>query len=212
MQSESFDREDKRSDELRRRIADYEFLILKELRPHCLLSVGSTQVYLSKVLQSAHEGDFVISRIQLLGKGRMGRSWESDKGGLYLSLTLVPNEQILGKITLMLAEAVLETLESDFSLKHCKIKSPNDVLCIDKKIAGVLADATIKGKSPIVYAGIGVNLNNGDGWNEELRNTATSYHAQKGQIISEDEFSLKLLKRIDDRYFKLSTGPKQSDR
>ncbi len=145
-----------------------------------------------------------MSRIQTRGRGRLGRAWNSEFGGLYLSITLIPKKvDALDQITVMLAKSVIETLEGDFQLQGCAIKFPNDVLCEGKKIAGVLADTSVKGVLSIVYAGIGVNLNNGENWDAEMKNLGTSYLQEKGRAISEDEFLLGLIGRIDVDYYNL---------
>jgi BirA family transcriptional regulator, biotin operon repressor / biotin---[acetyl-CoA-carboxylase] ligase len=183
-------------------IAAREFEILKHLRPYCLYEVGSTQDYLSKVLKSRSQGDFVIARVQTSGRGRSGNSWYSDIGGLYLSLTLVPaRSEILHKLTFALAESVVQALQ-EFGLGDCMIKAPNDVLCNRKKIAGVLADAELQ-QIPIVYCGIGVNLNNGDAWSADLISGATSYYRETRKKLSIEDFAMVLLKTIDANYSRL---------
>jgi len=191
-----------REEYLKDQILSQQYLVLKELRPHCLFSVTSTQDYLAKVIQSHHEGDFVVSRVQTRGKGRHGRSWDSEIGGLYVSIMFEPREIYLDKMILLLAESILKAFEL-FDLNGCETKPPNDVLCNGKKIAGVLVDASVEGHRTMACAGIGVNLNNGKDWDKELRAKATSYFHEKGKMISEDAYLLALLKRIDEGYSKL---------
>ncbi len=187
-----------------KKLAEKKFVVLDHLIPHCLLEVGSTQDYLSMVLQSERQGEFVVSRIQSSGKGRDGRIWVSDEGGLFLSITLTPRRsEVLDKIAPMISQSICTTFGKYYSLWNCKIKFPNDVLCDRKKIGGVLVDATIKGTRSITYVGIGVNLNNGDGWPGELQQIATSYLNQTFQTLSIDDFLVYLLKEIDNEYSEL---------
>jgi BirA family biotin operon repressor/biotin-[acetyl-CoA-carboxylase] ligase len=166
--------------------------------------VESTQDYLRKVLKSRKEGDLVVSEIQTSGRGREGRSWYSDFGGLYLSITFTPKRtDVVDKIQFMTTSAIKHTLEVDFRLPECAIKEPNDVICHGKKIAGVLVDAEIEGKTAIAYIGIGVDLNNGGNWNREMREIATSYFLETGRKIEVDDFILSLLRELDKKYEKI---------
>jgi BirA family biotin operon repressor/biotin-[acetyl-CoA-carboxylase] ligase len=195
----AFDNE--RAIKLREKLSKLGLLRLKKLRPVCLRSVDSTQDYLIKKLQSRSEGDFVISEIQTRGRGREGRNWLSDHGGLYLSLTLVPKTpNALDKIPLVATRAIIDTLEVDFHLRNCNFKAPNDVICHDKKIAGVLVDAEMKGIGSIAYVGIGVNLNNGKNWNNSMLKIATSYFLESGQKLDQDEFVIRLFWNFDRRF------------
>jgi BirA family transcriptional regulator, biotin operon repressor / biotin---[acetyl-CoA-carboxylase] ligase len=191
----------KREVSLRKRLSNLDLVRFKDLKPVCLTSVDSTQDYLIKKLQSNHEGDFVVSDIQTKGRGRDERIWHSDTGGLYLSLTLVPERvEIFDKIPFFVTSATMDTLEVDFHLGNCALKPPNDVICNDRKIAGALVDAEVKGKTAIAYTGIGIDLNNGDCWDETMTKIATSYFLETGRKVDLDEFIVKLFQHLDKRY------------
>ena len=188
-------------------LAKFQFVRLKELNPVCLSSVDSTQDYLIKELSSKHEGDFVVSDIQTSGRGREGRSWYSDIGGLYFSITLAPNKiEVLDQIAPMVTRVIRDALENDFHLTQCSLKPLNDVICRGKKIAGVLVDAELNGISSRAYIGIGVDLNNGKNWTEEMKKIATSYFLETRTEICVDDFILSLLSRLDHEYFELMSG------
>ena len=179
---------------------------LTSLLPYCLKSADSTQDFLSAEIKSEREGDFVITEIQLQGRGREGRKWHSDLGGLYLSIMLRPElPPIVDRLSLMCANAVLETLVKDYGLTGCKIKEPNDVICNGKKISGILVDATIKSKATIACIGMGVNVNNGSEWSHEMATIATSYRRETGKSLDMDRFVVALLKRVDIEYAALSS-------
>lgn len=173
-------------------------------RPTCLYSVDSTQSYLALELEDKREGDFVVSDVQRRGRGREGRTWVSDDGGLYFSIMLSPKRpDIVDRITATAANVVKKTLDSDWGLEGCYVKNPNDVVYRGKKIAGVLVDAELRGVEAIAYLGIGVDLNNGESWGEPVREIATSYLLEKGTRINLDEFLLNILWRLDLEYDRL---------
>ncbi len=100
----------------------------------------------------------VFAEKQTEGKGRVGRKWESEKGGIYFSISLnltIPITEI-PKITLMSGLAVCKTLE----IYSAKIKWPNDVLINGKKVCGILSEFVGEELSTKVIIGIGINVKN----------------------------------------------------
>ena len=96
-----------------------------------------------------------IAEEQTKGRGRFGRSWLSEFGGLYFSITLpriLPIEDV-PKITLTTGLAVAKAL-------NAKVKWPNDVLYNGKKLCGILCELAGEVENPLVIVGIGVNVNN----------------------------------------------------
>jgi BirA family transcriptional regulator, biotin operon repressor / biotin---[acetyl-CoA-carboxylase] ligase len=194
-------RDSEREKGLRERLARLRFIRLVSLNPICLFSVNSTQDYLSKNIHGNHEGDFAVARLQTMGKGREGRGWISDDGGLYLSIFLVPNTSVfLDKLETTATLAIKETFEADFQLSGCYLKAPNDVLCRGKKIAGVLVDAEITGSYAKANLGIGIDLNNGRNWRDDFKQIATSYFLETGNMVSVDDFIVRFLFHLDGAY------------
>ncbi|ADC88900.1 biotin/acetyl-CoA-carboxylase ligase [Thermocrinis albus DSM 14484] len=119
-----------------------------------LEEVSSTQdVAKEKELPS---GCVVVANRQLSGRGRRGRRWFSQEGGLYFSLLLrtapIRDEQT---ITLVAAHAVCRFLQKEGV--HASIKWVNDVYVKGKKISGALAE---RSKDKLIL-GIGINVNQG---------------------------------------------------
>jgi BirA family biotin operon repressor/biotin-[acetyl-CoA-carboxylase] ligase len=186
---------------LEEKISRLKFRKLNSLKPTCMRSVDSTQSYLILKIPQRSEGDFVVSDFQSKGRGRDGRTWFSDGGGLYFSIMLTPRRaEILDKITSMTTEVITKTLETDWGLSGCNLKLPNDVLCRGKKIAGVLVDAELKGTEAICYLGVGIDLNNGENWDEDMRKIATSFFLETGKKINLDDFIVNFLWRLDIGY------------
>ncbi|HUR99545.1 MAG TPA: biotin--[acetyl-CoA-carboxylase] ligase [Pyrinomonadaceae bacterium] len=107
----------------------------------------------------AEEGVCVIARQQTAGRGRYGRTWVSERdAGLYFSIILRPKMEThcLPLITLMAGIAVHDTLKELGARPD--IKWVNDILVNEKKIAGILAEATETEEGLAVIVGIGINL------------------------------------------------------
>jgi len=106
------------------------------------------------------EGLVVLADTQTAGVGRMGRSWHSPPGGLYLSIllrptTLAPEEGPL--LALTAGIAVAQVLRQAHGLQAA-LKWPNDVLIGGQKVAGILVEQSIMG-GQIDYSILGVGLN-----------------------------------------------------
>lgn len=104
-------------------------------------------------------GSVIVTGRQTGGKGRLGRTWVSPEGGVYLSALLRPScgpadiSPLSPACTLGVARG-LESLGVD-----CKLKWPNDVLIDDHKVAGVLLEMSAEtDQVDWIVVGCGVNV------------------------------------------------------
>ena len=105
--------------------------------------VDSTNKFAKKLAkQGVEEGAIVIAETQTSGRGRLGRRWESPKGGIWLSILLKPKLRLKEtvKISLLAAVAVAKTIREKLRLA-AEVKWPNDVLIGWRKVCGILAEA-----------------------------------------------------------------------
>lgn len=110
----------------------------------------------------ASHGAFLWAKRQSAGRGRMGRTWISGEGNLFVSVLLRPpvSQECLSELSFVSALAVLDTLQpivgEDASLR---LKWPNDILLNDRKVGGVLLESfqTPDGETWAVV-GLGVNI------------------------------------------------------
>ncbi len=129
-----------------------------------LPSVDSTNDYVKRLAaDGGKEGVVVVSEEQTAGKGRLGRHFESPKkSGIYMSLLLRPKfsaEQSLS-ITTIAAVAVAKAIE-DVTGYETKIKWVNDIYLRNRKIVGILTEASVNFETRgLEYAvtGIGINV------------------------------------------------------
>ncbi len=107
----------------------------------------------------ARPGTVLIARCQTAGRGRSGRAWSSDPGGLWLSALIestLPPERA-GCLSLLTAVALADGLNAAYDLK-IGVKWPNDLYWNGRKLAGILIELS-GGDSNRVRAVIGVGLN-----------------------------------------------------
>ncbi|MDO5570635.1 MAG: biotin--[acetyl-CoA-carboxylase] ligase [Bacteroidales bacterium] len=126
---------------------------------------NSTNTYLRDLINSdniVEEGTVVWADFQTAGRGQRGNSWESeDKENILFSIVLCPDtidasEQFI--ISQLVSLGIVEYLNS--LCKGFCIKWPNDIYYQDKKIAGMLIENDMSGRtisSSII--GIGLNVN-----------------------------------------------------
>ncbi|OGS12193.1 MAG: biotin--[acetyl-CoA-carboxylase] ligase [Elusimicrobia bacterium RIFOXYA2_FULL_58_8] len=158
----------------------------------CLDEVVSTQaVGRELAAEGSAEKTLVLAETQTGGRGRLGREWESARGGLYLTLLLRPQVGIrfLPDLSVLSGEAVAEAVTSLYAIKT-RVKKPNDVYAFSPrrrkwlKVSGILTETASINKAPSwLLLGVGVNLNNAPGLA-----TAVSVKDITGKPVSREEF------------------------
>src|SRR5215213_10247076 len=129
-------------------------------------ALGSTQERTRELAQTGTpHGTLVIAEVQTGGRGRLGRSWGSPKGGLWMSLVLRPSfdATLAPRITQTAAVGVAKALW-EIGVE-ARIKWPNDLLAGGKKICGILAESSAGNATEAVkercldYVILGVGMN-----------------------------------------------------
>ena len=83
-------------------------------------------------------GSVICARRQTNGRGRLGRSWQSENGGIYFSVILKP-EMETTEVHVMTALCAVGIQRAIESIIPCYIKWPNDIVTKNgKKICGIL--------------------------------------------------------------------------
>ena len=134
---------------------DYDIIFQNIL--NSTMDEAKRKIYLQK---DAHM--VFISDRQTAGRGRMGRIWESQYGGLYFTVNIkqkIPSG-LLWRYSIAAVTALAEVLNEHYGML-ASVKWPNDVFATDGKIAGVLVDTQISGDmAEWINIGIGLNVNN----------------------------------------------------
>ena len=127
---------------------------------YCLGETDSTNNFAAEKAR-AGEACIVTADRQTRGKGRRGRSFISEEGGLYLSLsTKLPGRPCeIMHYPILAALAVSNAIESVCAAK-ADIKWPNDILIKGKKVCGILTELTGENDECFLVTGIGVNITN----------------------------------------------------
>ncbi len=125
----------------------------------------------------------VVANAQTKGRGRLGRDFYSPADtGIYMSYAFRPNFDMSKStlITLAAAVAVAQSMEEIVKISP-KIKWVNDLFINDKKVAGILTEASINlesGQMDTIIVGIGINCFTKD-FPDFERNVAGSIDAKE---------------------------------
>lgn len=106
-----------------------------------------------KASNGAPEGTLIIAERQSKGRGRVGHTFFSPAGGIYMSLILRPSFSDYTVITPAAASAVCRAFE-DLGF-DCGIKWVNDIYLTGKKVCGILTEANVNEGWAVL--GIGIN-------------------------------------------------------
>ncbi|HVQ24790.1 MAG TPA: biotin--[acetyl-CoA-carboxylase] ligase, partial [Planctomycetota bacterium] len=170
--------------------------------------LGSTSDRLKDLARAgAPAWTVVVGERQTGGRGREGRTWQSPKGGLYLSVLLRPASERVSLIPLAAGIAVAEAV-LEFGVR-AELKWPNDVLVSGRKLAGILAEASSSGSGvEWVVLGVGVNVAvELEALPEPLRQSATSLAACGARDAPPSAVAAAALARLSVWYDALRTEP-----
>lgn len=162
-------------------------------------TIGSTNTYLKEQASlGAPHGTAAIADCQTLGRGRLGRRFQSPKGsGIYLSVLLRPRcaPQALMHLTCAAAVAMCDAVEEATGTRP-GIKWTNDLVMGNRKIAGILTEMAVTAQGTVDYAIIGVGINccqTEADFPPEIRNTAGSLEMLLHRPVSRPVLAARML-------------------
>ena len=161
--------------------------------------LDSTNTRLKAMAAYAEPGTVIAAGRQTGGRGRLGRSFSSPSGGVYLSMLLAPAADMRACLTLTptAAVAVRRALKKVCGL-GADIKWPNDLQFGGKKLCGILTESVTAGGSFKLIIGIGVNLNTGmDELPLELHDTACSVYSVTGRYTPQEAVIRAIVDELD---------------
>ena len=165
-----------------------------------LSEIDSTNDYAKELAKEGKRNFVVLADKQNNGKGRWGRVWYSDEGGLYFSIVLDSKLYNPKVVNLLVPICIIETLKN-YVDKELGIKFPNDIMVkVDggyKKLGGILTELT----DDYMVIGIGINVNNQI--RNEIREIAISLKEIVGKELDKVEIFNDFLKTFESYLEKL---------
>ncbi|MBP3618945.1 MAG: biotin--[acetyl-CoA-carboxylase] ligase [Lachnospiraceae bacterium] len=159
--------------------------------------------------EGAPEGTLVVAKRQSKGKGRLGRSFFSPEGGIYMSMVLrpkIPAEKAL-LVTTCAAVAVARAIER-VSNVTAGIKWVNDIFVNGRKVCGILAEAGLSAVSEYpdyVILGIGINVKK-QSVPDELKDIVGCLEDTTEREILNEELIFAVWEEFEKFYGQLSTA------
>lgn len=139
---------------------------------------------------------------QTAGRGRLDRTWEAPPGSaLLLSVLLRPDllPTHVHSTTMAAALAACDACEEVAGFRP-DLKWPNDVVMRGRKLAGLLAEAELKGETvDAVVVGMGLNVN----WDKPppgLEDIAIAASEVAGRPVDRDALLEHFLDRLEEHY------------
>lgn len=165
----------------------------------------STNGDIKKMIYTASSPVFsvVSAKMQLSGRGRLGRSFFSPDGGLYFSfsLPLTGKENNIPFVTLLAGLAVSEAIEELTGVKT-EVKWPNDIYLNGKKLGGILSEL-VSGKFITAVVGVGINLCvSKDDIPSELQDKMTSFSAEGESVPDKNRLTELITAKTDEYVYK----------
>ena len=126
-------------------------------------TIASTNEKLLQLVaeENAPPGTIVIAKTQTAGHGQRSKKWDSEVGGLYLSLAISPDLLAIDvhQLTIGIAWGIAHQLRQQGL--PVSIKWPNDLMLADRKLGGILTQTRIsQGKIHQAIVGVGINYAN----------------------------------------------------
>lgn len=131
-----------------------------------------------------------MTKVQTSGRGRLGRSWLSSEGDT-LCMSIAVKSPYFEGFTLLAALAVYNALKPFCKGEDLQIKWPNDIICNNKKLSGILCERV----SEYTVIGIGINVND-KAFASEISHKATSLF-----ILNCEEYNIKEIFRAVNKSF-----------
>ncbi len=185
-------------------------------RVHHYYCVDSTMSAAATLAQQGElHGAIVLAEEQTAGRGRLGRSWHSERGaGIYCSILLRPKlPAALAPVLTLTAGLAAADAVTELIHQPADLRWPNDVLIAlgddrSLKCCGILPEMTAEAERvKHVVLGIGLNVNQRE-FPKELAGEATSLARAAGRPLSRTESLGALLRALDRRYRQLlDSGP-----
>ena len=159
--------------------------------------IDSTNSYCLNNINDLADKTVILSDKQTNGRGRLDRKWISDsQENIYSTIVLKPDGVIqnlpLANLTQFLSVKLCELLEN-YNI-NANIKWPNDILVDEKKLAGILCEASFtENRFNGVVLGFGINLNFDPSANENIDKPVTSIYSETDCVIDKTDFINRLL-------------------
>lgn len=188
-------------------------LLLRKRKIKIFDSVPSTNTALmERVRLGDLEPSLYVAVSQSAGRGRLGRSFLSDFGGIYFSFNIsFPSEKMryINNVTptvgIAAVRALKKTCGADIDIR---LKWVNDLIFKGKKLGGILSESVITDGEVHIVIGVGINVRNSpiEGLTSSLFESEAyefDFSAVISEIINEFEAAMENIESVAEEYERL---------
>lgn len=163
-------------------------------------TVASTNtVIFDRIVSERMSGIVCLAEEQTAGRGRRGRQWIAPFGaGFYCSVGWCFDEGVaaLEGLSLAVGLAVARVL-IDYGIGGVGLKWPNDIMCRDAKMGGILIEMQMDGDGRcLVVVGIGINLSLHAGMQDAVGRPVADLQTESGRPLERNKLGAKLLEAV----------------
>ena len=159
---------------------------------------STNDIAFNAALNGEVEGTSYLAHTQTEGRGRNQNKWTSSKGNLFLSTIIKPksDKSLWHQLSVIVGFSIVQVLvDLGVNSNLIDLKWPNDVLVDNKKISGVLLEAS----DNFVIVGIGLNILKTPILETKWATTKLNDHL-KGSINIKN-IGLKILNKVFYNYY-----------
>ncbi len=154
-----------------------------------LENIDSTNTYAKEMIKKETECPILIyANKQTNGRGRLGRTFVSKNGGVYMSIVFKMSLKDFKPtlVTSYTAVVVSDAIDKITGLKT-SIKWVNDIYINNKKLSGILVESVIKNNEAYIIVGIGINVLHQQ-FDQELKQIVTTIEDEINQKYNPKTF------------------------
>jgi len=164
--------------------------------------VKSTNETAIRLIKQNHPNGFILSDLQISGKGQRGKKWISQKGNLFLTIFFSISQTLDINKIIKINLQIINKLINKQILITTSIKQPNDILIKKKKVCGILQEIVFKDNQKYLIIGIGVNLLNSPNINNYATTFLNKYSKKK---INKIQLANKIKIEFEKQYYKFAS-------
>lgn len=173
---------------------------------YCYDEIDSTMDQARRLIKaatniSALHGTLILADGQTAGRGRHGRPWSTPAGSAILATIILSRQALpqtddrsrqLSLVAAALPVAICRGINT--IIRAARIKYPNDIVCDDRKLGGVLIEST----GDAVLAGFGINCAQEIAdFPSDLKMPATSTFLETGKHPSREDLVANIIAELE---------------
>ncbi len=168
--------------------------------------INSTNTFVKETNLS--DKTVVIADYQTNGRGRLGRTFISQKGnGIYMSIVLKKFDELkdITSITCLMAVVISKVLDEVTRIKTY-IKWVNDIYINDKKVCGILVEGISKNNQiDELIIGVGINVYKQE-FPIDLMDKVTSLENNTNNLLNRNDIIIKILNQFEEELSNYSSN------